>query len=212
MGFFRPDSEFMESLSYVADYLIINVLCVLFSLPIITAGAAFTARYYVSMKMVRGEEPQVAKAFMKSFKENFVQATVIWVFGVAILGVLAWDWYSVLYGDSRDMFFAGKIILLVISLLAASTLYNVFPFIARFKVTIKEAIKGAAVFSFLNLPWMVVIFIVIGISALVFLWYVQWALALWAFVTTVSLHYITKMYVKQFEKLEGEKDESVDCA
>lgn len=203
MELLRPDSEFMESLSYVADYLIVNVLCVLFSLPIITAGAAFTARYYVAMKMVRGEEPQVFKAFWKSFKENFLQATLIWFFGAIILGVIAWDWYSILWGSSQHMFFAGKIILLVLTIIAISTLYNVFPFIARFKVSTKEAIKGAAVFSFLNIPWMVAIILVAFVTIIVCIWYIKWALAIWALVTTVAIHYISKMYVKQFEKLEG---------
>ena len=68
MGAFHPDSEFMQALSRVADYVILNVLCVLFSLPVITAGAAMTAKYYVSMKIVRGEEPAVWQAFWKSFR------------------------------------------------------------------------------------------------------------------------------------------------
>lgn len=204
MGIFNPDSDFMQGLSYVADYLILNVLCLLLSLPIITAGAAFTARYYVAMKMVRGEEPAVFKSFFKSFKDNFVQATIIWVFGAVILGVIAWDWYSILFGKSQNMFFVGKIILLILTIISFSTIYNIFPFIARFKASIREAVKGAALFSFLNLPWMVLIMFVILITVVVCIWYIEWALAIWALVTTVSLHYISKMYVKQFKKLEGE--------
>ena len=101
MGAFHPDSEFMQALSRVADYVILNVLCVLFSLPVITAGAAMTAKYYVSMKIVRGEEPAVWQAFWKSFRENFKQATGIWIPALAILLVLAWDWYAVVNGSSR---------------------------------------------------------------------------------------------------------------
>lgn len=203
MGLFSPDSEFMESLSYIADYLIINVLCVLCSLPVITAGAAFTARYYVSMKMVRGEEPQVVKSFFKSFKENFLQSTIIWIFGAVILGVIAWDWYSILFGQSQNMFFAGKVILFVITIIATSTLYTIFPFIARFKVSTKEALKGSVIFAFLNLPWMFVILIVIFITVVICIWYIEWALAIWALVTTVSVHLISKLFVKEFKKLEG---------
>lgn len=204
MALFSPDSEFMQSLSYITDYIIINVLCVLCSIPIITAGAAFTARYYTSMKMVRGEEPSVVKAFFKAFKDNFVQATIIWIIGLAVLAFIAFDWYNVLYGQSQNMFFVGKIILFVISVIVISTLYNIFPFIARFKVTIKEALKGAVVFTFLNLPWMMAILIVIFVSTVVCIWYIQWALAIWLFVTTVSIHYISKLYVREFKKLEGE--------
>lgn len=66
VGAFHPDSEFMQALGRVADYVILNLLCVLFSLPIVTAGTAMTAKYYVSMKMIRGEEPAVLSAFWLS--------------------------------------------------------------------------------------------------------------------------------------------------
>ena len=56
MGVFSPDSEFMIAVGKIADYVIINLLCVLFSIPIVTAGAAMSAKFYVAMKMERGEE------------------------------------------------------------------------------------------------------------------------------------------------------------
>ena len=40
----------------VADLIIVNLLCVLCCLPIVTMGASLTALHYVTMKMVRNEE------------------------------------------------------------------------------------------------------------------------------------------------------------
>ena len=73
MNILRPDSEVMEFLGKATDLIILNLLCVLCSIPIITIGAAFTAKYYVSMKIAKGEEPSAVKSFFKSFCLNFKQ-------------------------------------------------------------------------------------------------------------------------------------------
>ena len=205
MGAFHPDSEFMQALSRVADYVILNVLCVLFSLPVITAGAAMTAKYYVSMKIVRGEEPAVWQAFWKSFRENFKQATCIWLPALAILLVLAWDWYAVVNGSSQSMPSAGKILLLIMTLLVGMVTYAVFPFLARFRMSTMEALKGSMVFCFLHFPKMLLILFVIALPYVLAMWYIEWALGLWFFITTVALYYISRMFVKEFKKSEQEE-------
>lgn len=202
MGIFSPDSEFMLAVGKIADYVILNLLCVLFSIPIVTAGAAMTAKFYVAMKMTRGEEPQVLQAFLKSFRENLKQATGIWVIVLMVGAIVAWDWYSILFGKSQGMFFAGKIIFLVMTILLWSVVYNIFPFLARFHMSTKEAIKGSLVFTFLNLPRMVVILLVTVLPYVIEAWYLEWGLAIWLFCTTVTLYYVSKMYVTEFRKIE----------
>ena len=202
MGIFSPDSEFMLAVGKIADYVILNLLCVLFSIPIVTAGAAMTAKFYVAMKMTRGEEPQVLQAFLKSFRENLKQATGIWVIVLMIGAIVAWDWYSILFGKSQGMFFAGKIIFLVMTILLWSVVYNIFPFLARFHMSTKEAIKGSLVFTFLNLPRVAVILLVTVLPYVIEAWYLEWGLAIWLFCTTVTLYYVSKMYVTEFRKIE----------
>ena len=202
MGILDLDSEFMQAVGKIADYIILNLLCVLFSLPIVTMGAAMTAKFYVAMKMTRGEEPKVSQAFIKSFRENFKQVTKIWIVIVLIGAVVAWDWYSILYGKSQGMFLYGKIAFLVMTILFWSVAYNLCAFLARFHMTTKEAIKGSLVFTFLNLPKMVLILLVTVLSYIIEAWYLEWGLAIWLFFTTVTLYYVSKMYVKQFAKIE----------
>ncbi|MBO5999901.1 MAG: YesL family protein, partial [Lachnospiraceae bacterium] len=67
---FSMDSPLMKVLSRVADLLILNLLTVVCCIPVITAGAAFSAMYYVLLKMVRGEEGYIVKQYFKAFKEN----------------------------------------------------------------------------------------------------------------------------------------------
>lgn len=202
MSILNPDSEFMLAVGKIADYVILNLLCLLFSLPVVTAGAAMSAKFYVSMKMIRGEEPPVCKAFLKSFRENFKQATGIWMVALLIGAVVAWDWYSILFGKSQGMFFEGKIIFLVMTILLWAVIYNLFPFLARFHVSTKEAVKGSFVFTFLNLPKMLVILLATVLPYLIEIWYLEWGLAIWIFCTTVTLYFVSRMYVTEFRKIE----------
>ncbi len=197
MDMFSPDSKMMETLSKITDYIILNILCLTFSIPIITIGAAFTARNYTAMKMVRGEEPSVCKSFMKSFKDNFKQITTVWMCFLIGFLMLFFDWYNVLYGMGTNMPYFLKAALGVITFVTWSVCYCMFYFEARFKVTTKELIKASAIMAFLNLPRMIWIFIIIFVPYVIFLWYIQWGLAIWLFATTVSLYYISREFNKQ---------------
>ena len=58
-GLFNLDSPIMRFLSKVCDLMILNVMCIICCLPIVTAGASITALYTITMKMVRGEESYI---------------------------------------------------------------------------------------------------------------------------------------------------------
>ena len=90
----------MRALSRVADLMILNFLTLVCSIPVITAGAALTALHYSCLKMVRDEDSYLIKAYFKSFRENFRQATIIWVLLLLAVGAIAADiaimYYSVM--------------------------------------------------------------------------------------------------------------------
>lgn len=93
MRIFDLDGPLMSILNKIADMMILNILAIICCLPIFTAGASFTALHYVCLKIVRNEEGYIAKSFFKAFKENFKQATIIWmVLLVAILLLVADFW------------------------------------------------------------------------------------------------------------------------
>ena len=70
-SFFNMDSPIMRFLSRICDLMILNILCIICCLPVVTAGASITALYTITLKMVRGEESYIFKGFLKAFKENF---------------------------------------------------------------------------------------------------------------------------------------------
>lgn len=142
MDFLKLDSPFMRFLGTLADLMILNMITVLCCLPIVTAGASFTAMHYVLQKLVRGEENYISRQFFHSFKENFRQATIIWIGMVVVYAALFVDWRILrMQGDE----FPGFVIILLYGaaiIIFLFTLY-IFPVLARYKNTIGGTIRLA---------------------------------------------------------------------
>ena len=68
--FFNMDNKFFAFMGRIADLCILNIICLVCCIPIVTAGASITAMYYVTLKMVRNEEAYIVRSFFKSFKDN----------------------------------------------------------------------------------------------------------------------------------------------
>ena len=76
-GFFHPDGAFARYGAKLWDMMWLNVLTVICSLPVFTAGTAMTAMHYVLLKIFRDEEGAITATFFKAFRENFRQSAVI---------------------------------------------------------------------------------------------------------------------------------------
>lgn len=163
---FDIDSPLMTGLSRIADLFILNVLYLICCIPIFTIGASTTALYYVTLKMVRSEDCYTIKSFFKSFKENFKQATIIWLIVLAF-GTIGIVDFRIILGNADMMAGSSATIsrLVMIALLVATgivlflTVY-VFPVLSRFENTIKNTMKNALLMSIRHLPFTLLIIVI----------------------------------------------------
>lgn len=93
MNIFSYNSKFTQILLKLCYSCYLNLLWFICSLPIFTIGAATSALYYTCLKIIRNTEGNVTRTFFKAFKENFRQATVIWLIMLAVGLFLAFDFY-----------------------------------------------------------------------------------------------------------------------
>lgn len=77
MDFFRVDGKLYQFLSRFWEILKLNFFWLLFSLPIVTIGAATTAAFRVTLDMVEEKEGYVFQTFLKAFRENWKKGTLI---------------------------------------------------------------------------------------------------------------------------------------
>lgn len=97
--FFNIDSPIMSGLNKLADLIWLNILAFFCCIPIVTVGASITALNYVALKMVRDEEGYVTKEYFKSFKQNFKQATIIWLIMLLVTAVIIGDLFIFIFAD-----------------------------------------------------------------------------------------------------------------
>ena len=99
MRFFSYDSKFGQLFTKLSYGCCLNVLWLVCCLPIVTIGASTTALYYTSFKIAKDEGSYITTMFFRSFKQNFKQATVIWLIMLATGVVIVAD--AVLLGRLR---------------------------------------------------------------------------------------------------------------
>ncbi len=206
MRIFNADSPLMTALSRFADLAVLNILAILCCLPVITAGAALTGMHYVLLKMVRNEEGYIARSFFKSFRENFRQATAIWLIFLAFSGLFFIDMTLTGKGSASGLPSVFRLVLIAFAVYAYGIWLYVFPLLARFQNTIRGTLKNAAVLASLALPRTLAMGVISVLPAAV-IWFFPPALPVFLFLGFTGPGILcAHLYSPVFKKLEGKID------
>lgn len=150
--FFNMDNKFFVFMGRLADLCMLNILCIICCIPVITAGASLTALYYVTLKMARNEESYIFRSFFKSFKQNFRQATVINLIMLAAAALLYLD-TRITKAMADPM---GKILAMIFALFTmiyVIILLYLYPVLAKFYNSVKNTFKNALLMGIRHLPY-----------------------------------------------------------
>ena len=76
MGLFNYDSKLMQTLGFIADLFVCNLMFLIFSLPVVTMGAAFSGLHYAMRTLANNEDDRSAiKQFFIGFRNGFLKST-----------------------------------------------------------------------------------------------------------------------------------------
>lgn len=142
---FNPDSKFTHYTNKFSDLITLNLWFVLTSLPLITIGASATAMHYVLLRIYRDElEYSITKNFFRAFRENFRQATAIWIVYIVFGAVLFADLFFI----TNPGFL--KILVTIVSILLVLSLSWIFVLQSRYANPVYATIRNAVVFSVMH--------------------------------------------------------------
>ena len=203
---FRYDNKFFEALGKISNIVILNLLCILSCLPIITIGASVTATYFVAMQIVKDEESYIIKEFIKRFKENFIISTKIWIIMMIIGGVLCFDFYISKLIINEYMRIILQFILLMISIIFAFSITYVFPIASKFENTVKNTMINSILISIQHLPHTIVmtlvnlspiilIFMLSDYWGQILFFYTVIGFAIIAYINSIFFNKIFKQYI-----------------
>lgn len=144
-GFFNYDNPVWRFIGKLGDLIILNILWLICSIPVFTIGASTTAVYYVTLKLARNDEGYTIKSFFKSFKENFKQATAIWII-LAVAGMLlGFDlfYFLKIFTGGEKFRVAMLVVMCALSIVYLSITLFVFPVQSRFFNTVRKTLFNA---------------------------------------------------------------------
>lgn len=183
MRFNWTDNVVMRALGKIGDMICLNVMWVICCIPIITIGASTTALYTVMLRMVKNEEGYIFRGFLKAFKSNFKQSTLIWLI-LLLLGIV-WTVDFRVAGFMPGM--AGIIlsaIFLALGFILLSVMIYIFPLTARYENGIKATFKNALILTVAKLPYTFLMVAIVVAAVFASLWSaftLLFSLPLWLF-------------------------------
>lgn len=183
MRIIDPNSPLILALGKLSDIVICNFLFVVFSLPIVTIGASYTALCRCMQLLIDDREDDlIVKDFWRAFKKNVRQATAIWLLCLVVVAVLAAFYFTAnVVLDQLGRAYLVPFFLMAFLLVCG--FQYVFPIVARYKLRLRDVVKDAFLLSLAALPWTIcalvilagaiyLTFVMMSIDMCVFVWLV----------------------------------------
>ena len=147
----HPDSWLIRFLTKVCDLLFLNIALVLSCCTVIFSGAGVTALYSITLKMMRGQDYDPIRGFLRALRENFLTssfAAILLLADVTLLAVLR----SALYAETLLMPPTAFVLLAILAVFLTALLSYLFPLLARFENTFFHHLSNAVRLALANLP------------------------------------------------------------
>lgn len=202
--FFNPENRFWAFMERVTDICALSLFWFLFSIPVVTMGAATTALFQYTLRLTADEEGYVFRTFRVGFKKNFVQATVLWIGAVLVGAFLVFDlWCCQFLAAFGTIRFLVSFLMISVIIVYLLTMIYLFPLLAFFHVGTGKAVRDAFVMSAGNLPISITILVIYGVAGCItyffpMLFMVWFALA--SYVASFFYRFVFFKYVEDADK------------
>ena len=199
---FDENNPLMRALSVAADLLFLNLLTILCSVPVVTAGAALSALCDIVQHIVRGEETYIVRSFFRSFRSNLWKGSLL---GLIFLSaaVLIWLDYRAASAYIPELRFAAA----AVGVIALAAALYAFALQARYENSIGGTLKNAVSLMIAYFPRTLGMLICTLGMWLIALHFVRYALpVLIMFGISLPCYVCALLYNGIFEKLEKKED------
>lgn len=149
---FRYDGAFYTVAAKVFDMFVLNLLWLIGCLPVVTAGASFSALYYVTLHSVKEDGRGVCREFFRIWKRDLKETIPVWCAVLATLFVLLLN-LGILRDQPPRLIWLFFIVLFVLILAYVIVFTScVFPAISTFRMPVLWNVKLAFYITVRHLP------------------------------------------------------------
>ena len=199
----QKDGKFVKVLNRIADLVGLNLLAILFCIPIITIGASITAVYGCIFRIQEKREGYLTKDFWKLFKECFRSSTIIYLVGVAVVAMLYLDYQFFATVSRLDIL---QVLVVAGGILVAEIFTYAFPMESYFENSLKATVKNALLLGISNIPYTL---LMLGINVFPFFLVarIPVTFGIWFLIGISGVAWINSFFLKKiFSKVRIRKD------
>ena len=170
---FSLNSPWVKRFAMLTNLVILNLLWLVCCIPVFTIGAATAALYHTVFLYHSNEDDAVLLPFVRGFKANFKQATLLFLPLLAALVLVVFDLvYLASYGKGTAVLF----LLILVVLLLMGMLIHLFPLIARFDMNRKALLRTAFSLTALHLPGTLTVIALLVLPVVLLVFFPDWFL------------------------------------
>lgn len=167
-GFFSTDSKLYRFMCRLTDVVKLNLLWIVFSLPIVTIGISTIAAHYVALKIAEGQEGYIFHDFIKAFRENWKQGIPMSFITILCVWTVYLDFQ--IFNKAQD----HQVVFLIIGILAVyiftfSLLY-VFALLARYENSLLKSLQNSFNISMRYFLRSLLLVVIVAFELAVMLW------------------------------------------
>ena len=199
----QKDGKFVKVLNRIADLVGLNLLAILFCIPIITIGASITAVYGCIFRIQEKREGYLTKDFWKLFKECFRSSTIIYLVGVAVVAMLYLDYQIFATASRLDIL---QVLVVAGGIVVAEIFTYAFPMESYFENSLKATVKNALLLGISNIPYTL---LMLGINVFPFFLVarIPVTFGIWFLIGISGVAWINSFFLKKiFSKVRIRKD------
>lgn len=142
---FNPDNKLMLAIAAFGDMMWLTILWGVCCLPVITAGASTAAYMAALMAMAEERGGGVTRGFFRRLRENFRQATAMWLVMLLAGAVLALDlWACRAVREPAALMYLLRCTTLLFVLAYFALLVWLFAGVGRFYASVGQSFQNAA--------------------------------------------------------------------
>lgn len=197
-----------EIMNKFLDLVFLTIYWLVSCIPVFTIGAATTALYYTTQKVIKNDRGYVSGEYWGSFKQNFKTATACWLIHL-LLGLLFADEGYVCYQMWADGQPIGWlwILFLVFEVLNVTMALITFPYIARFDDRARRVMKNALLILLANLPKGILQLLILAVFVIAVIFFPPMMILAPASYMLLSSYVLEKVFRKYMspEDLEEER-------
>ncbi len=161
------ENPFFEFMGRIGDVMLVNILFLIFSIPIVTIGASYTAMFRTFGELREGKT--VFRSFFTAWKAALRRTVPVWIFLLLAGGILVFDITFLARAGSNGIWALAGMVTGCLLLLWSMVFCYLFPVVAgseaAARMCAKEMVSRSLYLAVRNLPYTLVMVVLNSIPA-----------------------------------------------